>query len=115
MKRIIIVDDDEGIREVLTFAFEHKYKIETFENPKELFEEPLSAPSLFIFDIQMPYMDGLTLCKVLKDDKNMKHVPVIIMSAQKGFEASALAVGACEAFQKPFDVFSLINSVEKFI
>ncbi|MBQ7227117.1 MAG: response regulator transcription factor [Clostridia bacterium] len=110
---IYVVEDDEGIQEVYSGAFDGVYNVRLFGNGTDFlraFEK--SRPSLVILDIMLPDMDGYTiLTKIREIDEKM---PVIIVSA-KSDEISfvkGLNKGADDYMAKPFSVLELMARVK---
>jgi CheY-like chemotaxis protein len=120
MKKILIVDDDVGIRELVDTTLESdNYQIFHANNGEGAIEiARAEKPDLTIMDIMMPgYLDGLEATRILKRDPATKDSPIIILSGkgqeierEKGFEA-----GADEYFAKPFSPLALIKKVEEFL
>ena len=109
---IYVVEDDEGIQEVYTGAFEDEYLVKTFSSGKEFFEVfSKDKPDIIILDIMLPDMDGyIILTKIREIDER---IPVIIVSA-KSDEISfvkGLNKGADDYMSKPFSVLELMARV----
>ena len=109
---IDIVEDDEGIREVYSGAFEEEYTLRLFENGADFLASfRTSVPDLVILDIMLPDMDGYTILSRLREVD--ERVPVIIVSA-KTDEVSfvkGLNRGADDYMAKPFSVLELMARV----
>jgi two-component system response regulator MprA len=103
-KRILIVDDEPLIAEVLSEHFKAAYEIETATNGTDALAAVLrSRPDLMLLDINMPRMNGV---EVLKDVKKIdESIPVVIVTAneQVSVAADALKSGAFGYVPKPFD------------
>ncbi len=110
MFNLLIVDDEEGIREVLTTLFRSKYQVYCASNAREAMEILKLRPiNLAFFDIIMPEKNGIELIKevrVLKPD-----LPVIMISVSDHKEniEAALKSGANDFVAKPFDYLQLKN------
>ena len=104
MKRLLIVDDEPLIVEVLTEHFKTAYEIDTASNGADALTAVLRArPDLVLLDINMPRMNGV---EVLKDIKKIdESIPVIMVTAneQVALAADALKTGAFGYVPKPFD------------
>lgn len=110
---IYIVEDDEGMQEVYSGAFEGVYETKLFENGNDFFVAfSQKKPDLVILDIMLPGMDGFTiLTKIREVDEK---VPVICVSA-KSDEISfvkGLNKGADDYMAKPFSVLELLARVK---
>lgn len=112
MKEIFIVEDDEGIRELLEFLLMSKdYKVKTFPTVNS-FNSYLTqnTPDLFLLDIMLPDGNGLDLCKELKQIEATRAVPVVLMSAHADISRME---GADDFIAKPFDVDELLERIER--
>lgn len=120
---ILIVDDEEDILEYLDDILSDKYKILTAKNGLEalniLRQEIIQ---LVISDIMMPEMDGYLLCDSIKSNLEYSHIPVILLTAKTGLQATiqGLEQGADAYVEKPFSpdflrvqVSSLIKNRDK--
>jgi two-component system alkaline phosphatase synthesis response regulator PhoP len=111
--KIFIVEDDEGIREVYSGAFEDDYDTQLFECGADFFAEfPKNRPDLIILDIMLPDMDGYTILQKIRATD--ERIPVIIVSA-KNDEISfvrGLNKGADDYMAKPFSILELLARVK---
>ena len=97
LKSILIIDDNQDIRSYLSNQLETNYKIIESENGDEGFKCAIDElPDLIISDVMMPGLDGIELCKKIKQDERTCHIPVILLTAKadsvnkiQGFEAGA--------------------------
>lgn len=109
---ILVVEDNDDIREYIASSFSNNYRILTAINGKEGIEQALNhIPDIIISDIMMPVMDGIELCKLIKEDIRTSHIPVILLTAkdsiqdkEEGYES-----GADSYLTKPFSA-KLLNS-----
>ena len=106
-ERILIVEDDESIRELLamTLAASGYGDVVTAADGNEgLSEARACHPDLILLDLMLPYIDGLTICSVLKGDEATRHIPIIMITARNA-EADiikGLDMGANDYVTKPF-------------
>jgi two-component system, OmpR family, phosphate regulon response regulator PhoB len=120
MKKILIVDDQLEVRELVEVTLRvGDYNILKATKGEEGIEiARAEKPALIIMDIMMPGgMDGLEATRILKNDPETKKCKIIILTAkgqqidiEKGFEA-----GADDYFTKPFSPLELIKKVETFL
>lgn len=71
-------------------------------------------PSLLLLDIWMSGLDGRDICKELKSDDKTKKIPIIMISANKDTKQIALEAGADGFIAKPFEIDTLIETVERY-
>ena len=104
---ILVVDDDAEIRKYIKKEFSSRFNVSTASNGREALEIILKEePELVISDIMMPEMDGLELCKRIKKNININHIPVILLTAQSNQKRNleSLNLGADAYIPKPFDI-----------
>ncbi len=114
-KRIFLLEDDEGIRQVIELILNlENYEVTSFENvEKFMAANPDDVPDLFILDVMLPDGNGIEVCKELSTLQ--KDVPVVMMSAH--FTSADIALSCSEAsfIPKPFDLNTLINTVKRLM
>ena len=115
---LLIVDDHASIISLLDNILSDKYVIHKARNGKkalEILEE--ERIDLVISDVIMPDMDGLTLCKKIKENIQSSHIPVILLTAKGEIEnrIEGLQVGADSYIPKPFHPEHLFIRIEKLI
>ena len=112
---LYIVDDVEAGRRVLESAFGQDYHVESFESGAAcLARVEKSPPDLFLLDVDMPEMDGYTLCRHLKNQANTSEVPVIFISGLDDLESrlAGYDVGGDDYIVKPYKLALLKQKVE---
>ncbi|NLR93721.1 two-component regulator propeller domain-containing protein [Flammeovirga agarivorans] len=112
---LLIVDDHEEIREYLEDIFKDRYQVTTAANGAEAKELAVKIiPDLILTDVMMPKMNGIDLCKILKDNISTAHIPVLLLTAKTDnkHEIEGLKSGADDYIRKPFDVKVLNTKVE---
>lgn len=108
---VLVVDDQEINRDVLGMILEDYYDIVYAENGKEALEkinEYREKLSVILLDLMMPVMDGFTVLEKVKNDEQLNHIPVIVLTAEKSAELRALQMGAADFITKPFDMHEVI-------
>ncbi|MBS1383149.1 MAG: response regulator transcription factor [Clostridiales bacterium] len=111
-KAIVVVEDDESIREMLRYYFQSVgYAVRSYESGEALFqeEEGESLPALYILDIMLPGMDGLEILRRLRSGRDTGDVPVIMLTARTAEmdRVSGLEAGADDYVVKPFGIMEL--------
>lgn len=116
--RVMIVEDDDEIKNYLHEELGHDYHIIEAENGKEALSFILKkTPDLVISDIMMPEMDGITLCRKIKQNILISHVPVILLTAKTTQEDNieGLEVGADSYLTKPFSIRIVKETIRNLI
>lgn len=116
--RILVVDDEEEIRAYIKSELSDMYRISESVNGKEALDFILKEkPDLVISDVMMPEMDGIMLCKKIKSNVNVKHIPVILLTAKSSDDdkAEGYDIGADAFVAKPFNVELLKRRVANLI
>lgn len=116
MKLIYCVEDDAGIRELITLALSTAdFEVVGFEEAQGFYAElKKRIPDLILLDLMLPKIDGMTILKGLKKDINYSDVPIIILTA-KSMEldkVKGLESGADDFITKPFGVLELLARVK---
>jgi two-component system alkaline phosphatase synthesis response regulator PhoP len=113
---IYIVEDEERIRELESYALEkNDFEVMSFENSVEFYKAlGISLPDLILLDIMLPGDDGLTILKKLRDNAEHKNIPVIIISAKDTEldRVKGLDLGADDYMCKPFGVMEMVSRVK---
>ena len=116
MKHILVVDDDEGILEVVQIVLEGEgYKVETSQNGDKLQDLEKNKTDLILLDVLLSGRDGREICKALKRDIFTRNIPVVMLSAHSDASKVADGSGADGFLEKPFDVDVLIETVKKYL
>ena len=118
LQRILIVEDNDDLRNYLIDMFKTGYNVQSCPNGKEaLVIVREFDPDLVISDIMMPEMGGDELCSVIKGDLEISHIPVILQTAL-GDEKNmleGLEIGADAYITKPFSVGILMATVKNIL
>jgi len=116
MSRILVVDDEDSIIELVKFNLEREgYEVLTATDGDEalgLIKNQI--PDLIILDIMLPGIDGLSICKMLHNEENTKNIPIIMLSARSEEldKVLGLEMGADDYVTKPFSPRELIARVK---
>jgi two-component system, OmpR family, alkaline phosphatase synthesis response regulator PhoP len=118
MARILIVDDEIDVVDLVTYLLEREgHVILTARDGKEGLQRVREdAPDLIVMDIMMPEMDGYTMNKHLLTDAQARQIPVIVLTARGGLQGtSALAPNIQYHMEKPFDPKDLKDRIESIL
>lgn len=111
-KRILVVDDEPDVTELVSYRLRREgYVVEVINNPLEIMGKAREFnPDLFVLDIMMPDLDGLQICRMIRADAALSGVPVIFLTARGEVEdrIKGLEYGADDYIPKPFDTKELV-------
>jgi len=116
--QLVIVEDDDEVRKYLCEQLSRDYHIREAVNGKEALEMIFEKmPDAVISDVTMPEMDGITLCRKLKKNIKLAHIPVILLTARADEESTlqGLGIGADAYITKPFNIKILRQSLSNII
>ena len=111
-KSVLVIDDEEGIRETLQLALEFEgYDVHTAANGKEGFEalEKMRRPCLILLDLMMPTMNGWEFANAIGESEH-RAIPVVIISA---FDDQAKGLPVRTVLKKPIDLSTLLAIVQQ--
>lgn len=115
---ILVVDDEADVRRLIRDRLASEYRVLEAEDGEVGFEMArLRLPDLIVSDVMMPRRDGVALCRDIKRDDELGHVPVILLTARAGREnlLGGLDAGADDYLTKPFDADELRARVRNLI
>lgn len=114
--RILIADDEEPVRQVVSVLLSHHgfHVIEAVDGEEALNKIRAELPDLILLDIDMPKQNGLAVCKAVRSAVETMFIPVIMLTAHDSLEEKTrgLACGADKYITKPFDAEQLIVEIE---
>src|SRR5215469_1562791 len=114
--KILIVDDEPFNVDYLEQELEYLgYETITATNGQEALQKvKTDAPDLILLDVMMPVMDGLMVCRLLKEDEETRLTPIIIMTALDRIEdrIEGIKAGADDFLTKPVDDRELVARIE---
>ncbi|MDD4955029.1 MAG: response regulator [Candidatus Omnitrophica bacterium] len=117
-KKILVVDDESDILKEVSFILERKgFTVYTGVNGKEAIElAERFKPDLIILDVFMPCVSGSEAGKVIRENEELKHIPIILLTASiDNIEAKRMECMADDYIFKPFDYKELLKKIEKLI
>lgn len=115
MKRVLVVDDDPGIRAVITTSLSRDFEIVTATNGREALDI-LNRDNRFVcvlLDLQMPEMDGGSVFRSMQINRSLSDIPVIVLTGVEDVktQSEALQAGVLTYFRKPFSPSQLRSIV----
>ncbi|MDT0645877.1 response regulator [Zunongwangia sp. F260] len=114
MKKIFLVEDDHALRELIGFLLtEKEYEVKSFSTASS-FTKVINKelPDVILMDIMLPDGNGVDLCKSIREEKETREIPVLLMSAHAN-PSIANGSGANSFLAKPFDVEELYECIER--
>ncbi|MBT8319722.1 MAG: response regulator [Gramella sp.] len=117
MANILIVDDDRTIGFMLQDILEFSgHKVTVSQEPRKTKENIQNNNiDLILLDKLISGVDGTDVCKTLKEDEEVAHIPVIMMSALHNVDEICKSAGAVDFLSKPFDMDTLTAKVENIL
>lgn len=120
---ILVVEDNADLRHYLQLVLSEHYQVQIVENGQVAMEILTknriqnSLPALIITDLMMPVMDGATLLQNIKSEDSLRHIPVIVLTAQQSSEVKieTLRIGVDDYLTKPFIESELLARVHNLI
>jgi len=118
-KKILIADDNENIREALTYLLEDEgYKLWLAKDGADALKQVRELrPDILFLDIMMPVMNGYDVCRAIKADPELKDTYVIMLTAkgQVAEQERGKEVGANEYIVKPFSPMEILTKVKNIL
>lgn len=113
---IFAVEDEVHIQQLIKYNLEaNGYKVITFDSGESLLNEvKIATPDLFMLDIMLPGMDGLEVCRQLRQTPKTRSIPIIMLTAksEEFDKVLGLELGADDYMTKPFSVRELVARVK---
>ena len=105
--RILVVDDEEDLCEILKFNLENEgYEVDTANSAEEALQMNISKYNLLLLDVMMGEISGFKMARMLKQDKKTAHVPIIFITAKdtENDTVTGFNLGADDYISKPFSL-----------
>ena len=118
MKKILIVEDVEFNLDLLVQLLEDRFELVTATDGAAGVEKAESdQPDLILMDMSLPVLDGWDATRQITSDPNLKHIPVIALTAHamQGDEEKARACGCSDYLAKPIDEDQLLAKIDRYI
>lgn len=115
---LLVAEDDVEVREYLRTLLMPRYNVVAVQNGEEALEWLTANPTdLVVSDVVMPRMDGYRMCRTLKSNPDLAHIPVVLLTAKGNLDEriEGLKQGADAYVGKPFDPFYLQAVVENLL
>ncbi len=114
---VLVVDDSPTVRKIvqLTLQRENMRVITASDGLSALAAVADEDPDVILLDIMLPRMDGYNICRIIRDKKEFRHIPIIMLSGKDGLfdKVRGRLAGSSEYLTKPFDSVELVQSVKR--
>lgn len=115
-KRILVIDDDPAIVDVLQLMLEDAgYSVEVQMDGQAARQLASPFPDLLFLDIRISGTNGGTLCRHLKSQPATQHIPIILLSAHRETERIAREAGADAFLAKPFEMSDVLSLAARYL
>lgn len=118
-KKILVVDDEPGFVELVTGILAARgYAVSSAADGRQAITMVnKDIPDLIILDIKMPHMSGYDVCRILRDNKRFKDIPIIMLTALAELDnvKTGMALGAVSYISKPFEQNTLLTLIHGLI
>jgi len=117
-KRILIVDDEKNIRDLLKFNLENEgYETIEAKDGQEALDKVQENIDLMVLDLMLPKIDGLNVCKQIRNDEKIGNLPIIMLTAKSEDidRIIGLELGADDYVTKPFNTRELIARIKALL
>ena len=114
--KILLVDDMRNFLDLeVSFLRRSDVKILTaLDGVEALKIAKAEKPDLILLDIEMPRMNGIEVCRIIKNDPSLKHIPVVMVTSTNRYE-EAMNAGADDFWRKPIFEEDFLNGIKKFV
>ncbi len=117
-KKILVVDDDDEISELISIVLKKEYDVEVAANGQLGVQKAKEVkPDLILMDLSMPVLDGYSATKQIKSMEETYDIPIIALSARamKSEVDKALNAGCLDHMSKPFKINELQKKIKKYL
>ena len=122
-KRILVIDDEPDLVEMIRMALERKFEVITaFDGKEGIAKAKAEKPDAIVLDIMMPEMDGFAACRELKDNPQTALTPILIVTGVADYfgrtqytKLSGMEIEAEDFISKPVDPNELVSRVEALL
>jgi CheY-like chemotaxis protein len=115
---VLVVDDDAGIRDLLTELLEEEgYQVVGAANGLEAINHlhrGTERPCIILLDLMMPVMNGWQFRNTQQQDPGLATIPVVVLSARNDIQQQASLINAAAHIMKPINLISLLDTVNRY-
>jgi len=117
-RRVLVVDDESAITQMVSMILETRgYEVNVASTGEEAIAKAITRPDLILLDLVLPDIEGLEVCRRLKEQESTQGIPIIMVSGQPMFEEKieGLYLGADDYLAKPFDFEELFARMDTIL
>ena len=118
-KKILVLEDEEELgRSIKKFLEQNNFQVTYISDIARVESIAIEAPDLILTDLLMPRVHGFDICRAVKEDPQLKDIPLIAMTAvykDSFHKTEAMRIGVDDFLEKPFKFHTLLERVEKFL
>lgn len=119
-KRVLVADDDPVMRHLVTTIIkQQEYEVVVARDGREAYRilQSDSQFSAAIFDMTMPFLEGLDLIRYMRSERRLKRIPIMMITAEQNIKlmASSFAAGATAFLPKPFTPDQLQSAIRMLL
>lgn len=120
MKRILVIDDDDGVRDIIQISLEVAAGWEVLTatcGSEGLTMAEAEIPDAILLDVMMPDMDGATTFKKLQSNPATQHIPTILLTAKAKISEKQqfIELGVTGVITKPFEAMDLVHQIKTLL
>lgn len=116
-RRILVVDDDSSIREMISQALEDEgYRVHSAAHGLEALDYLKTSPELpclIVLDLKMPIMDGAEFRQQQRQDARLAKIPVLLLTADQNSHQDRARLGAVKILNKPVKLATLLETIQR--
>ncbi|VAX34897.1 hypothetical protein MNBD_UNCLBAC01-1224 [hydrothermal vent metagenome] len=114
MKKILVIDDEQDLVDMLKYALEAQgYIVVTaFDGLEGLEKTKKEKPDLIMLDYMMPKLDGLSFIEEIGLDEDLRKTPIIVLTGKDFILREFAYRGRCQFFNKPFDIDEVLKRIK---
>jgi DNA-binding response OmpR family regulator len=119
MLKILVAEDEPVARDFLEFILRQEgyQPVLAEDGDVALARARQDKPDLIVLDVMMPFVDGFEVLRRLKESADLKHIPVIMLTARTGDTdfSTGFEIGAADYVEKPFSIVKLVTRIHKVL
>jgi CheY-like chemotaxis protein len=116
-KRVLVADDEPMTAELLAYMLDHRgFEVYSAYDGREAIDRIRELrPDAVVLDVMMPSLHGYDVARMVREDPELQHVPVVLVSSVDEVDVEWEAAGADVFLQKPIDICALPALVQRLI